>query len=390
MLNDFIDKLNETIYWMDVEGRITRCNDKQAQLFGLACAEDLIGKNIFDVAELLGWPQTLAQAIHDHDQQVMQQGHSTIAEESVILNGEEHIFLARKHPWVSNNKIIGIIGIGIDITEKKRAEQLQLEKEKAEQYSSAMYLLASAIAHELRTPLAGISAGLTGLENHLPSLLSGFKQAQTQQLPVPHLSHRLLALLEQMPASVMRQTRYAHLFIDMMLVNIKGAAITSNTFERLSIADTIINTLASYPFHPDERKLVSYQGNCDFCYYGNSLLTMHVLYNLLKNALFFIKAANKGEITIEVVPHLRQVVFTDTGTGISATVLPKIFDRFFSNRDSTGIGLAFCKMVMHAYQGDICCESQLHAYTRFTLTFGSEADFHWIDAERPSDSTVSH
>ena len=53
-LLEIINKLPETIYWADKEGKIIGCNDLQARLFGLNSVEALEGKNIFDVAKLLG------------------------------------------------------------------------------------------------------------------------------------------------------------------------------------------------------------------------------------------------------------------------------------------------------------------------------------------------
>jgi len=50
--------------------------------------------------------------------------------------------------------------------------------------------------------------------------------------------------------------------------------------------------------------------------------------------------------------------------------LPKIFTHFSTTRKGgSGMGLAFCKMVMQEYGGDITCESELGKYTRFILTF---------------------
>jgi len=51
-------------------------------------------------------------------------------------------------------------------------------------------------------------------------------------------------------------------------------------------------------------------------------------------------------------------------------MLPKIFDRFFSStHHGSGIGLAFCKLVMQAYGGNITCQSQQGEFTEFVLSF---------------------
>lgn len=123
-----------------------------------------------------------------------------------------------------------------------------------------------------------------------------------------------------------------------------------------------------------EKKLVSLKNKKDFNYLRDSIMTRHILYNLIKNALKAIKEANKGKITIEIVPSnvSNKIIFTNTATGISSDFLPKLFDRFTSKSLSTGgtgLGLAFCKMVMKSYGGDITCDSKEGEFTKFILSF---------------------
>src|SRR5258708_607050 len=84
------------IYWMDKEGHIIGCNDQQARYCGLNSRFNLIGKNIFDVGALLGWPPEISKKIRERDLLIMKDGTTSIEEETVVLNGQEHIFLASK------------------------------------------------------------------------------------------------------------------------------------------------------------------------------------------------------------------------------------------------------------------------------------------------------
>jgi len=75
-------------------------------------------------------------------------------------------------------------------------------------------------------------------------------------------------------------------------------------------------------------------------------------------------------ITLKKGEKFNELIFEDTAKGISTDALPKLFTRFSTTcRGGTGMGLAFCKMVMQEYGGDIICESELGKYTRFILTF---------------------
>ena len=65
-----------------------------------------------------------------------------------------------------------------------------------------------------------------------------------------------------------------------------------------------------------------------------------------------------------------KVFFKDTGKGISAEILPRIFDRFFSKTlHGAGVGLTFCRMVTQSLGGKITCSSIENEYTLFTLFF---------------------
>lgn len=107
----------------------------------------------------------------------------------------------------------------------------------------------------------------------------------------------------------------------------------------------------------------------------------YALSNLIKNALYAIKVAEKGEISIKIQTgrDLNRLTVTDTASGIPKHVLPHIFDTYYSTKKhaGTGVGLAFCLRVMNAFDGQIQCESVAGEYTTFLLT---------LPARKPSRS----
>ena len=67
-----------------------------------------------------------------------------------------------------------------------------------------------------------------------------------------------------------------------------------------------------------------------------------------------------------------QIVFEDTGIGISKDNLPKIFNPFFSTRsDGTGLGLSITKNIVEQHGGRIEVESQVNVGTKFMITLPS-------------------
>lgn len=156
-----------------------------------------------------------------------------------------------------------------------------------------------------------------------------------------------------------------------MLMNLredfKDAAI-----ETCTIKKCVEEALKHYPFFPKDRELLHIQLDENFEFKGNPLLIKHIFFNLLKNSIYYVKDADKGEITIKTYQEngINVLSFKDTGTGIAPNILPHIFDKFYSRtKYGTGIGLAFCKSVMKSLDGDIACNSQYGEYTEFILTF---------------------
>lgn len=241
-----------------------------------------------------------------------------------------------------------------------------------QQKLQTMQTLAIDIAHELRTPLATINAAAIGTKQYLPDLISAYQSAKDANFPVKNIRQSQIELLYTAMDDISTETRSSNNFINMLLTNVGQQNIDTSEFSVCSIADCINEALHRYPFHPDERELIIWNAENDFNFLGNELLTNHILFNLLKNAIYYIKAAHKGNIHIWLERKIKynQLHFQDTGKGISANILPNIFDIFFSKTyHGSGIGLAFCSTVMKSFGGKIECKSVEGEFTEFILSF---------------------
>ncbi len=249
------------------------------------------------------------------------------------------------------------------------SERIRVEQERA------MLATAGSIAHELRTPLLSIRAGASGIANYLPSLLQAYQLARQHRLPVNPMRSAHLSALEGVLDRIDHEANHANAIIDMLLVSVREQGSSHQPLDLCSIAQCVDMALARYPFSTQERALVTWQRGSDFSFQGVELLTVHVLFNLLKNALRHIAQAEKGHIAIhlETSTTSNRLIFRDTGGGIPPEVLAHIFTRFYSSsRDSAlgaGIGLAFCRDVMDTFGGTIHCNSTHGEYCEFVLTF---------------------
>jgi signal transduction histidine kinase len=108
---------------------------------------------------------------------------------------------------------------------------------------------------------------------------------------------------------------------------------------------------------------------------GNEI--QQVLLNLLTNARQAMPRGGRVFIRVAHDPAARTADLTvrDTGSGIPADILPRIFDRYFttkhgpdtSGKGGTGVGLATCREIIEAHQGKIRVESTVGVGTAFTI-----------------------
>lgn len=231
------------------------------------------------------------------------------------------------------------------------------------------------IAHELRTPLRTIHTYTDGIQTALPELLKGYEYAKQQAPDKFKMPERRLRLLENAMDTIKKETDISFNTIDMLLIKVnQESKIDASNYTSVSIADVVTETLARYPFDNEQQSLVHWDPatNSDFTFHGDEILTTHILFNLLRNALYQISVANKGEIyiTTQSTENHNELIVKDTATGIPKASLPYVFDRTFSTSEKgIGLGLNFCKSVMESYQGKITCDSILGEYTEFILRF---------------------
>ncbi|WED42502.1 sensor histidine kinase [Legionella cardiaca] len=241
-----------------------------------------------------------------------------------------------------------------------------------QQRLAGMAAAAGMIAHELRTPLLGIKSGAKAMAHYSPQLFQAYYLAKEHGLLDSTIRETRLQQLEEVSGRIISEIDYANTIIDMLLVKAgRENSLQNCALEVCSMADCLQEALSRYPFKShQERSLVCWQG--DFAFTGSKLLMQHVLFNLLKNALYVIATAQKGEISIWTVSgeKFNTLYFKDSAIGISPQQLSKLFNHFYTTTFmGTGIGLSFCKLVMNRFGGDIRCESQEGSYTQFSLFF---------------------
>lgn len=238
-----------------------------------------------------------------------------------------------------------------DITDRKQFElersqllaQEQSARQEAENANRAKNEFLSNLSHELRNPLNTILgwAQLFRTRN-LDSL------AVTRAWEVVERSANVQAQLIDDMLDVARITSgKLHLNTRLIdLVSVIDAAIESIQFSAEAKSIQIVSDLNSATIVGDFDRL------------------QQVLWNLLSNAIKFTPAGGRVEITLQALYTHAQIQVSDTGIGISADLLPYIFDRFRQGNSSSnkttqglGLGLSIVRHLVELHGGTVQAQS---------------------------------
>lgn len=292
---------------------------------------------------------------------------------AAVNRGEIHRYILK--PW-------DIESLRADLRACLRLHrERQTEQELLQARRQTMAALASYMAHELATPLATIATAASGLERYLPALVERYQQSEpeaTQGQGPTLIPPRVLALLEAAPTLIEESANRSRMLLRLLLMNAGPGSGEGLPGERTSSARLVGEALACYPFAPGERALIRVEGD-GFDVLGPPVMLIHLLHNLIKNALDAVHAARKGDIRVGLEPgsDWNRLTLMDTGSGIAPDAMPRIFDEFFSLKGpgrGAGMGLPFCRRVMTALGGEIACRSDFGEYTRVELRFPRVTD----------------
>jgi len=348
LLRTLIDNLPDYIFVKDAQSRMVINNVAHQRLLGAKTQEEVVGKTDFDVFA----PDLAAQYFAD-EQAVMQSGQPLLNREEPCLDpaGGEQWLLTSKVPLRdSRGKIVGLVGISRNITERKRAEQeLHTAKEAAEAATRAKSEFLANMSHEIRTPLNGI-IGMTEL-----ALDTDLTAEQHEYLMmVRESADSLLTVINDiLDFSKIEVGKLALDLIDFRLRDSLGSTMKALALRAhqkgLELAFRVP------PEVPDE--LV-----------GDPTRLRQILLNLVGNA---IKFTEQGEVILRVELESQSdeearlhFAVTDTGIGIPADKQQTIFEAFAQVDGSTtrkyggtGLGLAISSQLVEAIGGRIWVES---------------------------------
>ena len=203
---------------------------------------------------------------------------------------------------------------------------------------------------------------------------------ETQKAITETIAQEMLESLKQIERALETDTLSANNVVrtcirkvDLTLVSLSDKPLSRDELQLHSATSLINEALDEYVYDDDmQRDLIEVCGD-DFRINVEPNLFKHVIFNLLQNALFHMKAKAQAKIVITLRPDIAGehcIEFHDTGPGIPPEQIPILFNTYMTpTKEGVGLGLPFCKRTMESFEGDIHCESEVGKYTHFMLSF---------------------
>jgi PAS domain S-box-containing protein len=361
---DLVESANCIILRWDTQGSICFLNDYGLKFFGCQL-EDIIGSCVLET--IVSTQSVTGDDLRKMIEDICQNP------EKYQLNENENICKDGRRVWVTwsnkpiyndQGKLIEILSVGTDITDRKRAEkELQSAKEIADMANRAKSDFLANMSHELRTPLNGILgyAQILKRSNDPQKHRSGLEIIQRS-------GEHLLTLLNDI--------------LDLSKIEAKKLELNFSEFDLPKLLQSITD-MFQLQVHAKDVKL-TYQPHTPLptIMYGDEKRLRQVLINLFGNA---VKFTDQGSVSfcVSAQPYepnssnpkqknykLRFEI-ADTGVGIAPDKLEEIFLPFQqvgerSRRYSgTGLGLPICQKIVEMMGGQLQVTSTLNEGSTF-------------------------
>ncbi|MGI9105553.1 MAG: ATP-binding protein [Pyrinomonadaceae bacterium] len=340
-----VESINVGLLAVDSGGRITGCNTALEELLGVP-RDEAIGARVEDLFAD-DFAETLEQVLGDNNWELAALRHvyklhtATRAGRSLILN---IAFAPLRRTEISPHT--GALVVLEDVTSRVRLEEQLQQREKL----SSIGLLAAGVAHEINTPLTGVSS---------------YTQMLLGMLAENDPKHKLLEKIH-------RQTERATGIVNNLL-NFSRTG-TATEFNEVDVNRVLNDTLQLLePQLRQSRIEIVRQYDATLpAAYGNSGKLQQVFTNLILNARDALP--DGGQITLSTATDDGESIIirvTDTGIGIAPENVARIYDPFFTTKGvgrGTGLGLAVSYGIVQEHAGHITVQSAPGRGTTFRLT----------------------
>jgi two-component system, sporulation sensor kinase E len=341
-LERIFDALQEGVIVTDVQGKIQFFNAAAGQLFGVE-PEETRGKPIDDFLRGLSWNSLRSsEGTLSRDIELFYPRHRFLNFYVAPL----HLDKVVSGSATAVQDLVAFAVILRDITEDRRSTERTIESEKL----SALTMLAAGVAHEIGNPLNSLNIHLQLIQRKLKRVPEPVRDSIEQDLEVASAEiQRLDSIIHQFLQAI-RPTSPAFEPHDLNEIIEESVAFLRREIED---RDILVETDLAFGLPPVEVDRDQIK---------------QAFYNVIKNAF---QAMRKGGIL-----HIRSwrddnfvsISFTDTGGGLSAENMSKLFRPYFTTKSSgSGLGLLIVRRIVREHGGEIEIESNERKGVRVTV-----------------------
>lgn len=330
LLEKVFEALQEGVILLDNEGKVTYVNRAACQFFGIK-EEQAIGQRLGQGLRDLDWGELLKPG--------------TVVSRDLEVFYPENRFLNFYITGIADDQQLGFVMLIRDVTETRKRTEQQIESERL----NAFTLLAAGVAHELGNPLNSLTIHLQLLERRIRKL---GKQGE--------------GLREHLDVAT-SEIKRLDFIIGQFLSAIRP---TQPQMQRARINDLVEESLRFLKPELDKARVkVKCELRTDMPQMPLDATQMkQAFYNLIRNACQAMPDGGSLTVSGTFNDFEVRVSFEDTGKGIGAEQMGRLFQPFSTTRPTgTGLGLLIVRRIVREHGGEIDIESREGKGTRVTL-----------------------
>jgi len=338
LLAQLFQNVPMAVVLLNEAGRVEQVNKGFEEMFGFALSE-LKGRSINDFIV----PEELTHEGVDLNNLITNHRVVSIETKRRHRNGKLVNVILDGMPVTLENQTIGIYGVYVDITERKRVEEeLKIRNGELDNF---VYK----VSHDLRAPLSSI-LGLVNLAKLPGNTDNPMDYIDLIGTKVEHLDHFISDVL----------SHSKNLKMEVTTARVDFDRIIRQTFNDLNYLEGTQEIKRSIKIEGIE-------------FYSDPWRISEIMRNLISNAVKYRRLESvMPEINIKITTdHIRtEIIFSDNGIGISESSLSKIFEMFYratEQSDGSGIGLYIVKNAVEKLGGQIYVASRVGQGTRFNI-----------------------
>jgi len=349
-----MDTIPNPLYYTNREGKYLGCNNAFKKLHNKT-KKEIVGKTVYDL-----YPKKHADKHFNKDRELLNlTGVQHFEAKLKLSDSKVHDVIFFKNTYNdSKGNVAGLLGIMLDITKRKKAEnEVKKSEKKLREVNASKDKFFSIIAHDLTNPFNAIMGFTTLLLDDYASLNEEEKRDMIGN--IHKAADNTFKLLQNLLEWSMTQT--------------KNLAIKPETIDLSVIASENISILKTMAQNKGVQIISDISVNTFVEADVNMVNT--VFRNLISNAIKFTGKGDEVKLTSYTDNGYTEVCVADNGIGIKPENVNKLFNineqvvtKGTANETGSGLGLILCKEFIEKNGGKIYTESIYQKETKFKFT----------------------